>query len=73
MSSSPFSVKFEAKKENGILTWNWLEPRLVALNAKWLETECGMYRGKLNDVKRGKTTLTDKELQAIEKALLLFK
>jgi len=28
-----------------------------------------MYRGKLNDVKRGKTTLTEKELQAIKEAL----
>lgn len=51
------------------LTWNWLEPRLVALNAKWIEAECGMYRGKLNDVKRGKTTLTDEELKAVKEAL----
>ena len=51
------------------LTWNWLESRLPALNAKWLEAQCGMYRGKLNDVKRGKTTLTDEELQAVKKAL----
>lgn len=51
------------------LTWNWLEPRLVALNAKWLESQAGLYRGKLNDVKRGKTTLTEKELQAVKEAL----
>ena len=51
------------------LTWDWLESRLDALNAKWLEAQCGMYRGKLNDVKRGKTTLTEKELQAVKKAL----
>lgn len=54
------------------LTWKWLEPRLVALNAKWLESECGMYRGKLNDVKRGKTTLTETELQAVKDALRLL-
>lgn len=46
-------------------TWEWLESRLPALNATWLEAECGMYRGKLNDVKRGKTTLTETELQAV--------
>lgn len=51
------------------ITWNWLEARLDALNAKWLETQCGMYRGKLNDVKRGKTKLTEEELQAVGKAL----
>ncbi len=51
------------------LTWGWLEPRLDAINAKWLEAQCAMYRGKLNDVKRGKTTLTENELQAIKKAL----
>ena len=51
------------------LTWNWLESRLPALNAKWLEAKCGMYRGKLNDVKRGKTTLTDEELKAVKEAL----
>lgn len=55
------------------LTWIWLESRLIALNAKWLEAECGMYRGKLNDAKRGKTTLTDKELKAIAEALDWFK
>ena len=54
------------------LTWNWLEPRLVALNAKWIEAECGMYRGKINDVKRGKTTLTDEELKAVKDALRLL-
>lgn len=47
------------------LTWNWLEPRLVALNAKWLEESAGLYRGKLNDVKRGKTTLTAEEFEAV--------
>jgi hypothetical protein len=51
------------------LKWNWLESRLLALNAQWLEAECGMYRGKLNDVKRGKTKLTDEELQAVKKTL----
>ena len=51
------------------ITWNWLESRLDSLNAKWLEAQCGMYRGKLNDVKRGKTTLTDKELQSVKKSL----
>jgi hypothetical protein len=55
------------------LTWEWLEPRLEGLNAKWLESECDMYRGKLNDVKRGKTTLTETELQVVKKALLFFK
>ena len=51
------------------ITWNRLESRLPALNAKWLEAQCGMYRGKLNDVKRGKTTLTEEELQAVKKTL----
>jgi len=51
------------------ITWNWLDSRLPALNAKWLEAKCGMYRGKLNDVKRGKTTLTDEELEKIGKAV----
>jgi hypothetical protein len=55
------------------ITWDWLEPRLPALNAKWLESQCGMYRGKINDVKRGKVKLTETELQAVKKALLLFK
>lgn len=44
-------------------TWEWLESRLPALNAKWLESECGMYRGKLNDAKRGKVKLTEAELK----------
>lgn len=51
------------------LTWDWLESRLPALNAKWLEAECGMYRGKLNDVKRGKVKLTDDELQIVKAAI----
>lgn len=54
------------------ITWEWLESRLPALNAKWLEAQCGMYRGKLNDVKRGKVKLADDELRAIKDALKFF-
>lgn len=51
------------------LTWQWLEERLGAINAKWLEEEVGFYRGKLNDVKRGKVQLTPEELEQIRQAL----
>ncbi len=54
------------------ITWEWLKSRLPMLNAKWLEEQCGMYRGKLNDVKRGKVTLADDELRAIKDALKFF-
>jgi hypothetical protein len=54
------------------ITWEWLEPRLAGLNAKWLETEAGLYRGKLNDVKRGKATLSDEELERIRTVLCEF-
>jgi len=54
------------------LTWNWLESRLVVLNAKWIEAECDMYRGKLNDVNRGKTKLTETELRAVKDAIRLL-
>lgn len=55
------------------ITWPWLESRLEAVNARWLEVECGFYRGKLNDVKRGKVSLTDAELALAGKAIASLK
>ncbi len=51
------------------VTWNWLAPRLEALNVRWLEKAAGLRDKRLNDVKRGKSTLTEEELERIGKAL----
>ncbi len=51
------------------ITWNWLAPRLEALNVSWLEKAAGLRDKRLNDVKRGKSTLTEEELARIAKAL----
>lgn len=52
------------------LTWKWLAPRLEALNVHWLEKTAGLRDKRLNDVKRGKSTLSEEELERIRKALL---
>jgi hypothetical protein len=51
------------------VTWQWLSPRLEALNVRWLEKAAGLRDKRLNDVKRGKSTLTEEELERITKAL----
>ena len=51
------------------LTWEWLQGRLVAINATWLEQEAGLKNKRLSDVKRGKSTLTSEELKRIRVAL----
>lgn len=51
------------------VTWNWLAPRLEALNVRWLEKAAGLRDKRLNDVKRGKSTLSEEELERIRKAL----
>tara|TARA_R110002111_G_scaffold24144_2_gene53855 strand:+ start:124 stop:309 length:186 start_codon:yes stop_codon:yes gene_type:complete len=55
------------------VTWNWLAPRLEALNCRWLEKQSGLRDKRLNDVKRGKSTLSEEELERIGKALDYFK
>lgn len=55
------------------VTWEWLEPRLEAINANWLERESGLRPKRLNDVKRGKSTLTAEELERISLALQWLK
>jgi hypothetical protein len=50
-----------------------LEPKLSALNCRWLEGASGLKDKRLNDVKRGKSTLTEEELARIAKALDFFK
>ena len=54
---------------NEKVTWNWLSTRLEALNVRWLEKAAGLRDKRLNDVKRGKSTLTEEELERIGKAL----
>ena len=51
------------------VTWNWLAPRLEALNCRWLEKQAGLRDKRLNDVKRGKSTLSEVELERIGEAL----
>ena len=51
------------------IKWEWLEPRLKAINVTWLEQESGLKPKRLNDVKRGKSTLTERELARIRIAL----
>ena len=51
------------------VTWKWLEPRLECLNVRWLERAAGLRDKRLNDVKRGKSTLSPEELERIGKAL----
>jgi len=55
------------------ITWEWLEERLQLINARALEKWCNMYRGKLNDVKRGKVKLTSAELDTLTEAMGEFK
>lgn len=55
------------------ITWEWLAPRLEALNANWVEKESGLKPKRLNDVKRGKSTLTPEELERIRLALQWLK
>ena len=54
------------------ITWEWLESRLNAVNVTWLERESGLKPKRLNDVKRGKSTLTAAELERIRRALKIF-
>ena len=54
---------------NEKVTWSWLSTRLEALNVRWLEKAAGLKDKRLNDVKRGKSTLTEEELERIGKAL----
>jgi len=51
------------------ITWEWLASRLEAINARWLEQAAGLKDKRLNDVKRGKSTLSEEELKRIGKAL----
>lgn len=55
------------------ITWEWLEPRLEAVNVTWLERESGLRPKRINDVRRGKSTLTLEELLRIQKSLGLFR
>jgi hypothetical protein len=55
------------------VTWKWLEPRLEALNCRWLERQAGLKDKRLNDAKRGKSTLRDEELGRIDRALDFLK
>ncbi len=54
------------------ITWEWLESRLDAVNVAWLERESGLTPKRLNDVKRGKSTLAPGELARIKKSLSIF-
>lgn len=54
------------------ITWEWLAPRLHAVNVTWLERESGLKPKRLNDVKRGKSTLTAAELERIRLALKIL-
>jgi hypothetical protein len=47
------------------ITWEWLEPRLDAVNVTWLEIGSGLRPKRLNDVKRGKSKLSEDELERI--------
>jgi hypothetical protein len=51
------------------LTWKWLEPRLSAIKASWLEDAAQLRKGKIHDAKRGTAQLTEDELGRIGKAL----
>jgi len=51
------------------ITWEWLDARLSAINATWLEKESGLKPKRLNDVRRGKSTLTADEFERIRGAL----
>jgi hypothetical protein len=52
------------------ITWEWLADRLDGLNAAWIEREANLRVGRLRDVKRGKSSLSEAELVAIREALL---
>lgn len=54
------------------ITWDWLAARLHAVNVTWLERECGLKPKRINDVKRGKSTLTEEELERVRTALKIF-
>ncbi len=45
---------------------------LPAVNVTWLESESGLKPKRINDVKRGKSTLTEDELERIRRALKIF-
>lgn len=55
------------------ITWEWLRDRLGALNVTWLEREAGLKSKRITDVKRGKSTLTEDELERVRNALNLFR
>jgi len=42
---------------------------MEALNCRWLEKQSGLKDKRLNDVKRGKSTLSEEELERIGEAL----
>lgn len=52
------------------ITWEWLEPRLKALKASWIEKHAGLRKDYLCDVKRGKAHLGEEDLSRIRKALI---
>jgi len=51
------------------ITWQWLEPRLKALKASWIEKHAGLRKDYLCDVKRGKAHLSEEDLARIRGAL----
>ena len=54
------------------ITWEWLESRLEAVNVTWLERQSGLRPKRINDVRRGKSTLTKAELFCIQQTLKFF-
>lgn len=55
------------------MTWEWLEPRLAGLNAKWLEENAQLTKGRIADARRGKVTLSQDELDRIKEVMLYFR
>jgi hypothetical protein len=51
------------------LTWENLAAMLPALNASWLEDSADLRKGRIHDVKRGKSNLTEDELARIREVL----
>ncbi len=51
------------------LTWEKLETLLPLLNTKRLEIETGLRAGRIRDVKHGKSSLSEKELETIKSTL----
>jgi hypothetical protein len=51
------------------ITKEWLLERLALLNAKELEHQAGLGRGRIHDVKRGRVTLKVWELEAITEVM----